>query len=75
MKERNINLDLIRCVAAIFVISVHFCLNSGFYELTCSGMRMLIMCILRTAFITCVPLFFDVDRLPYEQKRIDYIVL
>ena len=57
MKERNINLDLIRCVAVIFVISVHFCLNSAFYEVTCSGMRMLIMYILRTAFITCVPLF------------------
>lgn len=56
-KERNINLDLIRCVAVFFVISVHFFLNSGFYELPCSGGRMLIMCIARTFFITCVPLF------------------
>lgn len=56
-KERNINLDLIRCIAVFFVISVHFFLNSGFYEIPCSGKRMLIMCIARTFFITCVPLF------------------
>ena len=70
MKERNINLDLIRCVAAIFVISVHFCLNSGFYELTCSGMRMLIMCILRTAFITCVPLFLMLTGYLMNKKEL-----
>lgn len=70
MKERNINLDLIRCVAVIFVISVHFCLNSGFYELTCSGMRMLIMCILRTAFITCVPLFLMLTGYLMNKKEL-----
>lgn len=70
MKERNINLDLIRCVAAIFVISVHFCLNSEFYELTCSGMRMLIMCILRTAFITCVPLFLMLTGYLMNKKEL-----
>lgn len=57
MVKRNINLDLIRCVAVLFVVSVHFCLNSGFYEIPCQGMRMLAMCILRTCFMACVPLF------------------
>ncbi|WP_072525318.1 hypothetical protein [Clostridium sp. Marseille-P3244] len=37
MKQRNINLDLIRCIAVLFVISVHFCLNIGFYELPCES--------------------------------------
>lgn len=72
MKERNINLDLIRCLAVIFVISVHFCLNSGFYELTCSGMRMLIMCILRTAFITCVPLFLMLTGYLMNKKELSF---
>lgn len=54
MKQRNINLDLIRCLAVFFVISVHFCLNSGFYDLPCSGLRMLFMCILRTVYIPLV---------------------
>lgn len=68
-KERNINLDLIRCVAAFFVISVHFYLNSGFYELPCSGGRMLIMCIARTFFITCVPLFLMLTGYLMNKKK------
>lgn len=55
MKERNYNLDLIRCVAVIFVISVHFFLNSGFYDIICVGKRMLIMSI-------CVQLLLLVYR-------------
>lgn len=57
MQERNYNLDLIRSVAVIFVLSVHFFLNSGFYSIICEGEKMFVMCVLRTSFITCVPLF------------------
>lgn len=70
MKERNINLDLIRCVAVIFVISVHFCLNSGFYQISCTGKRMLVICILRTAFITCVPLFLMLTGYLMNKKEL-----
>lgn len=37
MQERNYNLDLIRSVEVIFVLSVHFFLNSGFYGIICEG--------------------------------------
>ena len=57
MQERNYNLDLIRSVAVIFVLSIHFFLNSGFYDIICEGKKMFVMCVLRTCFITCVPLF------------------
>lgn len=70
MKQRNINLDLIRCLAVLFVISVHFCLNSGFYDLPCSGIRMLFMCILRTVFITCVPLFLMLTGYLMNEKEL-----
>lgn len=70
MKQRNINLDLIRCFAVLFVISVHFFLNSGFYEFPCSGMRMLFMCILRTVFITCVPLFLMLTGYLMNKKEL-----
>lgn len=70
MKKRNINLDLIRCVAVLFVVSVHFCLNSGFYNIPCAGMRMLIVCILRTAFITCVPLFLMLTGYLMNKKEL-----
>ncbi len=56
-KERDINLDLIRSVAVIGVISVHFFLNTGFYQETVVGKRMAIMVSMRTFFMYCVPLF------------------
>ena len=56
-KERNINLDLIRTVAVISVISVHFFLNSGFYSLPLLGKTMYISTVFRTLFMICVPLF------------------
>lgn len=33
MKKRNINIDLIKCIAVFSVISVHFFLNNGFYDM------------------------------------------
>lgn len=73
MKERNINLDLIRCIAVFFVVSVHFYLNSGFYEIPCTGKRMLMVCILRTAFITCVPLFLMLTGYLMNKKELNLI--
>lgn len=33
MKKRNINIDLIKCVAVFSVISVHFFANVGFIKM------------------------------------------
>lgn len=57
LKERDYRLDIIRIFALFCVISVHFFLNSGFYEQIMLGKRMYIMYILRTACMICVPLF------------------
>lgn len=56
-KERDINLDLIRCIAVISVISVHFFLNTDFYTKNMVGKTMCLAAIMRTAFMVCVPLF------------------
>lgn len=37
MRKRNINIDLIKCIAVFSVISVHFFANTGFYDKTISG--------------------------------------
>lgn len=55
--ERNPALDLVRIVAAFCVVSEHFFLNSGFYEIFTGGKPMHMMCILRNFFMVCVPLF------------------
>ena len=42
MKERNLNADLIRCVAVFSVVSVHFLKNNGFYSTPVDGGDMLL---------------------------------
>lgn len=57
MKERNLNADLIRCVAVFSVVSVHFLKNNGFYSTPVDGGDMLFMCMYRSLFMVCVPMF------------------
>lgn len=82
---RNLNLDLIRCVAAFLVICVHFYLNSGFYGLTVGGKRMLALFILRVPCMACVPLFMlltgylmahrNIPLTPAHYKKLHRILL
>ena len=57
MKKRDIGLDLTRIVAFVSVVSIHFFLNSGYYDAPVVGKRMYIMTLGRTFFGICVPLF------------------
>lgn len=54
---RNPSLDLIRCVALLCVIGIHFFINSGFHAEIISGFSMYILLIIRSAMQVCVPLF------------------
>ena len=56
-KTRKPAMDVIRCFALFFVVSVHFFLNNGFYDTTVAGPRMYIMTLMRSFFMICVPLF------------------
>lgn len=56
-KARSFALDLVRVAATFSVISVHFLLNSGFYDQPMLGKKMFVMCLIRTFFSCCVPLF------------------
>lgn len=68
--SRNINLDLIRCVAVLFVLSVHFLLNNEFYGNPVVGKKMFLMCIMRTLFICCVPLFLMLTGYLMNEKKL-----
>ncbi len=72
MKERNLNADLIRCIAVFSVVSVHFLLNSGFYSVTVEGTDMLIMCMVRSLFMVCVPLFMILTGYLMWQKTLSH---
>ena len=57
LNKRNSSMDLIRIVATLCVLSVHFFLHNGFYYETVEGTEMYIMSLMRTLFSVCVPLF------------------
>lgn len=70
MKSRNINLDVIRCVALLFVLCVHFFLHAGFYNYPLAGADMYIGTIMRNIFTSCVPLFIMLTGYLMNKKTI-----
>lgn len=69
-KKRNINLDLIRCVAVFGVVCVHFFINTGFYDEIVIGKRMALSSAMRTFFMYCVPLFILLTGYLMNSKKI-----
>jgi surface polysaccharide O-acyltransferase-like enzyme len=57
LRKRLYQIDVIKVFAIFSVVSVHFLLNSGFYDISVTGWMPTIDVILRTIFITAVPLF------------------
>ena len=58
MKSSRIaGIDIIKALAAFFVVSVHFLLNTNFYEMRLNGKGMIILTAVRHLLLICVPLF------------------
>lgn len=68
--KRSINMDIIRCIALFFVVSIHFYLNSGYYNLRVTGSGMYVMTLFRGVFMTCVPLFLLLTGYLMRQKTL-----
>lgn len=60
MKQRFVGVDLVKCIAIFFVVSVHFFLNTKFYQTPIVGGNMFLQVNMRWLFTTCVPLFLIV---------------
>ncbi len=71
IKNRNINIDLVKCFAVFTVISVHFFRNNGFYETVILGKKMYILTLFRTLFMVCVPLFMIVTGYLMRKKELN----
>lgn len=56
-KLRQPGLDIVRIIASISVIAVHFYLNCNFYQTPLQGAKMFAMTLGRWLFMICVPLF------------------
>ncbi|MBQ9507254.1 MAG: acyltransferase [Clostridia bacterium] len=69
--QRLFGPDAARCVACWCVLSVHFFLNNGFYSETVEGPRMLIMVLMRSSFMMCVPLFMILTGYLMRNKKLE----
>ncbi len=56
IKKRNINVDLVKCLAVFLVLSVHFFAHTGLYKIVITKESYLDIAF-RTLFMVCVPLF------------------
>ncbi|CUW07591.1 putative membrane protein [Leuconostoc inhae] len=57
MGNRVYQIDVLKVMAIFFVISVHFLLNTGFYDIDMQSFSASLGIVLRLVFITSVPLF------------------
>ncbi len=82
---RHYNIDIARIVAMFLVVSVHFFLWNGFYSIKMEGAGALIMSVLRTISMSCVPMFLLISgylladrnyfpvKIEYYRKLIDLL--
>lgn len=70
-KPRSIAMDLIRCFAFFSVVSVHFFLHNGYYNHPVEGWQMILMTLIRTFFMVCVPLFLTLSGYLMCRKRLE----
>ena len=57
LKVRNPNMDILRIIAVLCVIGIHFFYHSGYYYTTNDNAVMYFATVLRTLCSVCVPLF------------------
>lgn len=56
-KKRNLNLDLIRCLALVLVPCMHAMDNTGLYTIQLTTAGDILMMVLRILFTDCIPLY------------------
>lgn len=70
VEKRNINWDIVRCIAVYFVVSVHFFLRTGFYETKLEGNVIFVATTFRNLFMSCVPLFLLLSGCTMIRKKL-----
>ena len=70
-KTRNYGLDILRVIAIISVLSVHFFLNTKYYVVSKNGIGMKMQFVIRNIFMICVPLFILLTGYLNNNKKYD----
>ena len=66
---RDPSLDIIRCFAFCLVVTVHFLLRSGIYDVPVDSPRMFLVCVIRSFCVACVPLFIMLTGYLQKNKK------
>ncbi|MCR5106763.1 MAG: acyltransferase family protein, partial [Lachnospiraceae bacterium] len=69
-QQRMTGPDIVRTVAAFFVVAVHFYLSCGYYQTPMVGKKMFIMSCARWLFMPCVPLYMMLTGFFKSKKKI-----
>lgn len=72
MNKRNINLDLVRVIAVLSVLFVHFFKQCGYYNQPVLGEKMYIATVMRQSFMICVPLFMMLTGYLMNKKQLSW---
>jgi len=70
IKDRNYGIDIVRIIAVITVLTVHFFLNTSYYYTPPYGLSMNIQGIIRNFCMVCVPLFILITG--YLNNKLEY---
>ena len=57
MKERKLNIDILKCIAIVFVVAVHFFLHTNYYGRSYTYKSIFLSSFIWMIFMTCVPIF------------------
>jgi len=57
MKERKLNIDILKCIAIVFVVGVHFFLHTNYYGQSFTFKSIFLSSFIWMILMTCVPLF------------------
>lgn len=57
MKERKLNIDILKCIAIVFVVGVHFFLHTNYYGRSFTFKSIFLSSFIWIILMTCVPLF------------------
>lgn len=70
MKQRNLNLDILRCIGSFFVIAIHFLHETGYFHNQVTGFTMHLGMLLKNCFISCVPIFLMLTGYLMNHKNV-----
>lgn len=57
IRQRDIGIDIVKSIAIISVVGVHFFLNTRFYRTNLNNLNLFIQTMIQQFFLVCIPLF------------------